>query len=121
VMSTFEVRPGLKTAAAWAGQRVSAIAELASRRLGRGKGVNALMHLEGLLIGTEGRLGLWETLDALQESEPALRRFEFTFLIERTLAHRMELERHRLALSLHVFAQRQLAEAAEQESMAQLH
>jgi len=103
VMAVKGTRGPLKATAAWFGERTSALVDVASRLAGRVAGLNHVMELEGLMMATQGRIGLWQTLLALQKSDPLLQRFDFSGLLERAKLHREELERHRLILSTRVF------------------
>ena len=80
---------GIKQALAWAGEKVSRLkpndAFLSPSRLSR------LIELEAMALGVEGKLSLWRSLESAGVSVD----LDLPRLIERAIAHREGLERHR--------------------------
>jgi hypothetical protein len=103
VMNVVGSASPVKAGIAWMGERSTALAEVASRALGRSGLLNQVMELEGLMMATQGRIGLWQSLIALKKSKPELQSFDFESLLERAQLHRSELERHRLQLAKRAF------------------
>jgi hypothetical protein len=58
--------------------------------------LSRFVELEGLMLGTAGRVSMWRVLVRLQRDEPRLLRFDLQALAERAERHRLELERLRL-------------------------
>jgi hypothetical protein len=85
-------------------------AELAGRlklngRLLRYSPLSRLLELEGLVLGSRGRAGLWRALEDLARGgEPALRQFEFADLAARAERQLDELETLRRAAARLAFA-----------------
>ena len=59
--------------------------------------LSRLEELEFLSLAVEGKRLMWRLLETLAEADDRLRGFDFPTLIERAVAQREELERHRLA------------------------
>jgi hypothetical protein len=59
--------------------------------------LSRLEELEVLSLAVEGKRLMWRLLKTLAESDDRLKGFDFPTLIERAVAQREELERHRLA------------------------
>jgi hypothetical protein len=97
LMKTFGATAHVKTVASWFSERLSVAGDYASRALGRSAALHKMLVLETLLVGTEGRLALWQTLNAVREMDPRLSTYDFQALVDRTTLHREEIERHRLA------------------------
>jgi hypothetical protein len=85
----------LKAAGGWAVEKVSRL-KLNGRLLGYSP-LSRLVELEGLRVGTEGRMAMWQVLTRLQPAEPRLARFDFARLSERARRQQGQLEQLRLA------------------------
>ncbi len=65
--------------------------------------LSRLVELEGLCLGTEGRLSMWRTLRRLARKDERLARIDFAALIARTEQQRRTLERLRQQASEEAF------------------
>jgi hypothetical protein len=86
-------RDAVKQGAAWVGEKLGRL-KLNGRLTGYSP-LSRVVELEGLCLGTEGRLSLWRTLRRLARKDERLGRFDFTALITRTEYQRRTLERLR--------------------------
>jgi hypothetical protein len=66
--------------------------------------LSRVLELEGLSIGVEGKLGLWQNLRDTAEVVAALREVDLDALIARAERQRASLERERLAAARRAFA-----------------
>jgi hypothetical protein len=57
--------------------------------------LSRLLEVEGLSLGVEGKLSLWESLKELAPSDPRLSGYDFDAMIERAVHQREVLEEHR--------------------------
>ncbi len=96
-------RDPLKEGLAWVGEKLGRLK--LNGRLTRYSPLSRLMELEGLCLGTEGRLSLWRTLRRLARKDERLGRFDFTALITRTEQQRRSLERLRQQASDEAFSE----------------
>jgi hypothetical protein len=83
----------LKQGSAWVGEKLGRF-KLNGRLLSYSP-LSRLVELEGLCLGTEGRLALWRTLRRLASKDDRLSRFDFNVLIHRAEQQRRALERLR--------------------------
>ncbi|WP_223634503.1 hypothetical protein [Corallococcus sp. EGB] len=82
VMAALEVRVDpLKVGGAWLAEKLSRL-KLNGSWL-RYSPLSRLVELEGLCVGSHGRVSLWRTLERMSAREPRLARFDFVFLAER--------------------------------------
>ena len=58
--------------------------------------LSRLLEVEGLCLGVEGKLSLWRALKQTAASNSLLAGFDFNRLIDRAIAQREDLERHRI-------------------------
>jgi hypothetical protein len=86
-------RDWLKEGVAWMGGKLGRLK--LNGQLKSHSPLSRVEVLEGLCIGTEGRLALWRTLRRLARKDERLGRFDFGALIIRTEQHRRSLERLR--------------------------
>jgi hypothetical protein len=86
-------RDVVKQGAAWVGEKLGRL-KLNGQLTGYSP-LSRVVELEGLCLGTEGRLSLWRTLRRLARKDERLARFDFTSLITRTEQQRRTLERLR--------------------------
>ncbi|HYO55037.1 hypothetical protein [Archangium sp.] len=94
VMSALELRRDpVKQSAAWVGEKLGRL-KLNGRWTGYSP-LSRVVELEGLCLGTEGRLSLWRTLRRLARKDERLGRFDFATLITRAEHQRRTLERLR--------------------------
>jgi hypothetical protein len=94
-------RDPLKQGAAWMGEKLGRL-KLNGQLTGYSP-LSRLEELEGLCLGTEGRLSLWRTLRRLARKDERLGRFDFATLITRTEHQRRSLERLRQQASDEAF------------------
>lgn len=94
VMGRLSVEPDrLKLAAAWAGEKVGRL-----KFNGQLRGyspLSRLVELEGLSVGIEAKLALWQALRRRFSDDPRLRGVDLDALIERARSQRRRLERQR--------------------------
>jgi hypothetical protein len=94
VMSTLGLRRDpVKLSAAWVGEKLGRLK--LNGRLTSYSPLSRVEELEGLCLGTEGRLSLWRTLRRLARRDERLGRFDFAALITRAEHQRRTLERLR--------------------------
>lgn len=96
-------RDQLKVGVAWLGEKLGRL-KLNGRWL-RYSPLSRLVEMEGLCIGTEGRLSMWRALRRLARKDERLRRFDFTALITRAEQQRRTLERLRQQSAEDAFAE----------------
>lgn len=96
-------RDQLKVGVAWLGEKLGRL-KLNGRWL-RYSPLSRLVELEGLCVGTEGRLSMWRSLRRLSGRDERLRRFDFAALISRAEQQRRTLERLRQQASDEAFAE----------------
>jgi hypothetical protein len=94
VMARLSVdRDRVKLAAAWALEKVGRLkpngALLSYSPLSR------LVEIEGLALGVEGKLSLWQSLEVSHGDDPRLRGVDLDGLIKRARSQRRRLERQR--------------------------
>ena len=104
VMSALALeRDLLKQSAAWVGEKLGRL-KLNGQLTGYSP-LSRLEQLEGLCLGTEGRLSLWRTLRRLSRKDERLGRFDFAALITRAEQQRRSLERLRQQASDEAFSE----------------
>ena len=86
---------GVKLLASWAGEKAGRL-KLNGQLRGYSP-LSRLEELEGLSLGVEGKLALWQTLQRIHGDEPRLRGVDFDDLIRRARSQRQRLERRRRA------------------------
>lgn len=96
-------RDQLKVGAAWLGEKLGRL-KLNGRWM-RYSPLSRLVELEGLCLGTEGRLSLWRTLRRVSRKDERLRRSDFAALITRAEQQRRTLERLRQQASEEAFSE----------------
>ncbi|WP_257455902.1 hypothetical protein [Archangium lipolyticum] len=102
VMSALGIeRETLKQGLAWVGEKLGRL-KLNGRLTGYSP-LSRLVELEGLCLGTEGRLSMWRTLRRLARKDERLARIDFAALIARTEQQRRTLERLRQQASEEAF------------------
>jgi hypothetical protein len=69
--------------------------------------LSRVVELEGLCLGSEGRLSLWRTLRRLARKDERLARFDFGTLITRAEHQRRTLERLRMQASDEAFSDKE--------------
>ena len=89
----------LKMGAGWLGEKAGRLKP--NNRLFGYSPLSRVVELEGLMLGVEGKRGLWQVLAEL--NEPRLAEFDFERLLERARSQRDELQRRRLAAGLEAF------------------
>ncbi|PTL78014.1 hypothetical protein [Vitiosangium sp. GDMCC 1.1324] len=95
-------RDPVKVGVAWLGEKLGRL-KLNGQWVGYSP-LSRVVELEGLCLGTEGRLGLWQTLRRLAPKDERLSRFDFAALVTRTEQQRRTLERLRLEASEEAFS-----------------
>ena len=94
VMRRLSVGPDrAKVAAAWTGEKIGRL-----KLNGQFRGyspLSRLVELEGLSVGVEGKLALWQALRRRFADDPRLRGVDFGELVDRARAQRRRLERQR--------------------------
>lgn len=86
-------RDVMKQGVAWVGEKVGRL-KLNGQLTGYSP-LSRVVELEGLCLGTEGRLSMWRTLRRLSRKDERLGRFDFSALITRAEHQRRILERLR--------------------------
>jgi hypothetical protein len=86
-------RDVLKQGMAWVGEKLGRL-KLNGQLTGYSP-LSRVVELEGLSLGTEGRLSMWRTLRRLSRKDERLGRFDFSSLIARAEHQRRTLERLR--------------------------
>jgi len=86
-------RDVLKQGMAWVGEKLGRL-KLNGQLTGYSP-LSRVVELEGLCLGTEGRLSMWRTLRRLSRKDERLGRFDFSSLIARAEHQRRTLERLR--------------------------
>jgi hypothetical protein len=66
--------------------------------------LSRVLELEGLAIGVEGKLSLWENLRSVKDQDPTLATFDFDTLIKRAQSQLAGLKEHKLAAAAIAFA-----------------
>ncbi|MFY0530423.1 hypothetical protein ACN28I_47050 [Archangium gephyra] len=94
-------RDVMKQGAAWVGEKLGRL-KLNGQLTGYSP-LSRVVELEGLCLGTEGRLSMWRTLRRLSRKDERLGRFDFTTLITRAEHQRRILERLRQQSSEEAF------------------
>jgi hypothetical protein len=87
-------RDHLKVALAWGLERAGRLKP--SGELVGYSPLSRLEELEGLALGVEGKLALWQTLRRTHGADPRLRAIDFGELIARARSQRRRLERQRI-------------------------
>jgi hypothetical protein len=59
--------------------------------------LSRLLELEGLTIGIQGKMSLWENLRAISDHDPRLATFDFDRLLERARTQQAGVEQYRIA------------------------
>lgn len=94
VMKRLSVEPDrAKLAAAWASEKVGRL-KLNGQLRGYSP-LSRLVELEGLSVGVEGKLALWQALRRRFGEDPRLRGVDLDELIDRARSQRRRLERQR--------------------------
>lgn len=83
----------VKQGLAWAAEKVGRLKM--NGQLTGYSSLSRLLEIEGLSLGVEGKLSLWETLKDLAPSQPRLAGYDFDAMIERAVHQREVLEEHR--------------------------
>jgi hypothetical protein len=91
----------LKVVAGWSGEKLGRL-KLNGRLLGYSP-LSRVVEIEALVLGVNGKLGLWRTLRELAPGEPRLARFDFDELIARAERQRDGLESQRLRAAAEAF------------------
>ncbi|MFL5866520.1 MAG: hypothetical protein ACJ766_05400 [Thermoleophilaceae bacterium] len=86
-------RDRLKVALAWSGEKAGRLK--LNGELLRYSPLSRLEELEGLALGVEGKLALWQTLSDTYGDDSRLRGIDFEELIKRARSQRRRLERQR--------------------------
>ena len=86
-------RDVVKQGVAWVGEKLGRL-KLNGQLTGYSP-LSRVVELEGLCVGTEGRLSMWRTLRRLSRKDERLGRFDFSALITRAEHQRRILERLR--------------------------
>jgi hypothetical protein len=84
----------VKSTAAWAGEKLGRL-KLNGQLTGYSP-LSRLIELEGLHIGINGKLSLWQSLERVAASEPRLEGIDFSTLADRARKQLSDLEPHRL-------------------------
>lgn len=103
VMSALGLRRDpVKEGVAWVGEKLARLK--LNGRLTSYSPLSRLVELEGLCLGTEGRLSMWRTLRRLSRKDERLGRVDFAALITRAEHQRRALERLRQTASEEAFS-----------------
>jgi hypothetical protein len=103
IMALFEVSPSApKNALSWSGEKLGRLKLNGSLR--QYSPLSRVIDLEGLVLGVRGKLSMWENLQALVASEPALSSVDFDRLIGRAEVQLNELKKHKVAAAGRAFA-----------------
>jgi hypothetical protein len=100
----------LKQAAAWVTERVGRGKLALSARVD--PALATLQGLEALVLGLQGKLGLYRTLAELEPNDPRLSGIAYAALAARTLEQQAMVEHERLAASRVAFRPRRSDESA---------
>ena len=99
IMARLSVGPDrAKLALAWSAEKAGRL-KLNGQLLGYSP-LSRLEELEGLSLGVEGKLGLWQALADAYADDPRLRGVDFEELIKRARSQRRRLERQRRRAAL---------------------
>jgi hypothetical protein len=94
VMERLSVRPDrLKVAFAWAGEKAGRLK--LNGELIRYSPLSRLEELEGLSLGVEGKLAMWQSLSDIYGEDPRLSGIDFEELIKQARSQRRRLEQQR--------------------------
>lgn len=94
IMERLSVGPDrLKVALLWGAEKVGRLK--LNGEIFRYSPLSRLEEIEGLLVGVEGKLALWQTLRQTHGEDARLRRIDLDELIKRGRAQRRRLERQR--------------------------
>ncbi len=96
-------RDVVKQGLAWLGEKLGRLK--LNGRLTSYSPLSRVMELEGLCMGTEGRLSMWRSLRRLARKDERLGRFDFSALITRAEQQRRILERLRQQSSDEAFSE----------------
>jgi hypothetical protein len=86
----------IKVLGGWAAEKVGRLKP--NGRLFSYSPLSRLLEVEGLTLGVRGKLALWQALELIQASEPALAKADLASLAQRAERQFSELERHRRAI-----------------------
>jgi hypothetical protein len=94
IMERLSVRPDrLKIAFAWGAEKAGRLK--LNGELIRYSPLSRLEELEGLSLGVEGKLAMWQTLSDTHADDPRLSEIDFEELIKRARSQRRRLEQER--------------------------
>jgi hypothetical protein len=94
IMERLSVRPDrLKIAFAWGAEKAGRLK--LNGELIRYSPLSRLEELEGLSLGVEGKLAMWQTLSDTHADDPRLSGIDFEELIKRARSQRRRLEQER--------------------------
>jgi hypothetical protein len=85
----------VKVLGGWAAEKVGRLKP--NGRLFSYSPLSRLLEVEGLTLGVRGKLALWQSLELIQSTEPALANADLAFLVQRAERQLSELEQHRRA------------------------
>jgi hypothetical protein len=103
IMALFDVSPSVpKNALSWSGEKLGRLKLNGSLRAY--SPLSRVVDVEGLVLGVRGKLSLWENLQVVAASEPALGSVDLGRLAARAEAQLNELEEHKLAAARRAFA-----------------
>jgi hypothetical protein len=88
----------IKVLGGWAAEKVGRLKP--NGRLFSYSPLSRLLEVEGLTLGVRGKLALWQALELIQASEPALAKADLASLAERAERQMSELEQHRRAIAI---------------------
>lgn len=101
-MQRLAVRPDrFKVALAWGGEKAARLK--LNGELIRYSPLSRLEELEGLSLGVEGKLAMWQTLSDTYGDDPRLSGIDFEELIKRARSQRRRLEQQRRQASHDAF------------------
>jgi hypothetical protein len=93
VMARLEIaRDPVKLGGAWLAEKAGRLK--LNGRLLEYSPLSRLLEIEGLMLGVQGKRGLWKTLAAAAPSEPRIAEVDFAHLIERADEQLAGLETH---------------------------
>ncbi|RKH32922.1 hypothetical protein [Corallococcus sicarius] len=103
VMGALDVKADpVKVGGAWVVEKLSRL-KLNGSWL-RYSPLSRLVELEGLCVGSHGRVSMWRSLERIAAKEPRLQRFDFGFLAERAEGQLLTLQKLRLRATDSAFA-----------------
>ncbi len=90
---------GVKKAASWGVEKISWL----KFEISGTSSLGLLEALESLVLGITGKRSLWQLLESVKSTYPALKGFDFSQLIQRAADQCESVNRHRMAVGKEIF------------------